>query len=90
MVTASAANPAVTGKVSRGMLRTRAVELAGLDGRAPQDASKSDWEQAKKEWMPNTETQEQDEAAAIPHQMEVGSGIVQRLIEEAVPDAPFR
>ena len=51
METAWTANPAETGKVTRGMLRERAVELADIDGRAAQDASKSDWEQAKQELM---------------------------------------
>ncbi|MDI1310879.1 hypothetical protein [Prosthecobacter sp.] len=37
------------GEVSRKMLRERAVELAVIDGRSGQDASKSDWEQAKRE-----------------------------------------
>ena len=38
------------------MLRVRAVELAGLDGRAPDAATKSDWEQAKQELMMNPDT----------------------------------
>ncbi len=80
METASTANPAVTGKVTRGMLRARAVELAGLDGRAPQDASKSDWEQAKQEWM-NPDTEAQEEAAASAEEMEVGRGIDPQLAE---------
>jgi len=42
-------SPAATGKVSRKQLRERAVELAALEGRAPQDAGKSDWEMAKQE-----------------------------------------
>ena len=56
MESAAAANPAFTGKVSRRMLRVRAVELAGLDGRAPDAATKSDWEQAKQELMMNPDT----------------------------------
>lgn len=39
-------NPAI---VSRWRLRERAVELAESDGRPPQDASKADWEQAKRD-----------------------------------------
>ncbi|WP_397384211.1 hypothetical protein [Prosthecobacter sp.] len=46
---ASSANPAAADKVSRKQLRERAVELAALDGREPQDAGKSDWELAKHE-----------------------------------------
>ena len=61
METASTANPAVSGKVTRGMLRERAVTLAGLDGRAPQDASKSDWEQAKQELITNPDAETQEE-----------------------------
>ncbi|MEO8616478.1 MAG: hypothetical protein ABI600_15145 [Luteolibacter sp.] len=34
---------------TRRMLRVRAVELAVIDGRAPQEVSKTDWEQAKRE-----------------------------------------
>lgn len=58
MESASAANPADTVKVTRGMLRERAFEVASLESRAPQDASKSDWEQAKQELMtsPDAET----------------------------------
>ena len=37
------------GTVSRKMVRERAVELAVIDGRSAQEASKSDWEQAKQE-----------------------------------------
>jgi len=37
------------GTVSRKMVRERAVELAVINGRTAQDASKSDWEQAKRE-----------------------------------------
>jgi len=44
--------------VSRRMLRERAVELAAIDGRAPQDASKVDWDQAKLELMGEPVTQE--------------------------------
>jgi hypothetical protein len=42
-------NPTDSGKISRKRLRERAVELAAIDGRAPEDAGKSDWEQAKHE-----------------------------------------
>jgi hypothetical protein len=31
------------------MVRTRAVELPVINGRSPQEVSKSDWEQAKRE-----------------------------------------
>jgi len=37
------------GTVTRGMVRERAVELAVINGRCAQDASKTDWEQAKRE-----------------------------------------
>jgi hypothetical protein len=42
-------NSAGIGTVTRKMVRERAVELAAIDGRAAQDASKSEWEQAKRE-----------------------------------------
>ena len=42
-------NSAGIGTVTRKMVRTRAVELAVIDGRSPEDVSKSDWEQAKRE-----------------------------------------
>ena len=35
------------GRVTRSMVRKRAVELAVIDGRSAHDASKSDWEKAK-------------------------------------------
>ena len=37
------------GTATRGMVRDRAIELAIIDGRPAHDASKSDWEQAKRE-----------------------------------------
>ena len=37
------------GQVTRGMVRERAIELAISNGRPAHDASKSDWEQAKRE-----------------------------------------
>lgn len=45
----SNSNPTDIGKASRKRLRERAVEIAALEGRTPQDAGKSDWEQAKHE-----------------------------------------
>ena len=63
MKTASPANPADIGKVTRGMLRERAFEVASVEGRAPQDASKSDWEQAKQELMTSPDAETQDEIA---------------------------
>ena len=42
-------NSAGLGTVDRKMVRERAVELASINGRAAQDVSKSDWEQAKRE-----------------------------------------
>ena len=40
---------ASNGTATRGMVRDRAIELAIIDGRPAHDASKSDWEQAKRE-----------------------------------------
>jgi hypothetical protein len=37
------------GTVTRKMVLTRAVELAVIDGRSPEEVSKSNWEQAKRE-----------------------------------------
>jgi hypothetical protein len=42
-------NSAGIGTVDRKMVRERALELAIINGRSAQDASKSDWEQAKRE-----------------------------------------
>ncbi len=42
-------NSTGVGTVTRKMVRERAVELALIDGRTAQEASKSDWEQAKRE-----------------------------------------
>ena len=49
-------NPEQTGIVTRGMMRNRAVELAVMDGRLPQDASKADWEDAKRELVGDPES----------------------------------
>jgi hypothetical protein len=42
-------NSAGLGTVTRKMVRERAVELAAINGRSAQEASKSDWERAKRE-----------------------------------------
>lgn len=42
-------NSAGLGTVTRRMVRERAVELALVNGRSPQEVSKADWEQAKRE-----------------------------------------
>jgi hypothetical protein len=42
-------NSSGIGPVSRGMVRSRAVELAVINGRPAGDVSKADWEQAKRE-----------------------------------------
>jgi hypothetical protein len=42
-------NAAGIGTVTRKMVRERAIELAKINGRAPQDATKEDWDQAKRE-----------------------------------------
>src|SRR5271169_6157551 len=42
-------NSAGIGTVTRKMVRERAVELAVINGRSAQEASKTDWEQAKRE-----------------------------------------
>src|ERR1700690_3569335 len=42
-------NSAGLGTVTRKMVRERAVELAVINGRSAREASKSDWEQAKRE-----------------------------------------
>jgi len=42
-------NSAGIGTVTRGMVRERAVELALINGRGAHDASKTDWDQAKRE-----------------------------------------
>ncbi len=44
-----AENSAGIGTVTRGMVRERAIELAVINGRPAQEASKSDWDQAKRE-----------------------------------------
>ena len=49
-------NSAGIGTVTRKMVRTRAVELAVIDGRSPEEVSKSDWEQAKRELTGEPET----------------------------------
>jgi hypothetical protein len=48
-------NSAGIGTVTRKMVRTRATELAFINGRSAQDVSKSDWEQAKRELTGETD-----------------------------------
>jgi hypothetical protein len=53
-------NSAGLGTVTRKMVRERAVELAVINGRSAREASKSDWEQAKRELTgePDTDPKE--------------------------------
>ncbi len=44
------------GKISRKLVRERAVEVAISHGRTAQDVSKADWEQAKRDLTIETET----------------------------------
>jgi hypothetical protein len=44
-----------TGIVTRGMMRSRAIELAVMNGRLPQEASKADWDDAKRELVASPE-----------------------------------
>lgn len=49
-------NSAGIGTVTRSMVRERAVELAVINGRSAHEASKSDWEQAKRELTGDSDT----------------------------------
>ena len=49
-------NTAGIGTVTRKMVRTRSVELAVIGGRSPEEVSKSDWEQAKRDMTGDPET----------------------------------
>jgi len=48
------------GTVTRGMVRERAVELAVINGRSAQGASKTDWDQAKRELTGESDTDPKD------------------------------
>jgi hypothetical protein len=50
------------GTVTRKMVRERAAEIAVTNGRSAQDASKSDWEQAKRELTGEPETDPKEAA----------------------------
>lgn len=54
------------GSVTRGMLRQRAVELAVINGRPPHQASKSDWESAKRELTGRTDPNDDPSGQASP------------------------
>ena len=53
-------NSAGLGTVTRKMVRERAIELAVINGRPAQEASKSDWEQAKRELTGETDGDRQE------------------------------
>jgi hypothetical protein len=55
-------NSAGIGTVTRQMVRERAVELAVINGRTAQEASKSDWDQAKRELTGDTATDPKEAA----------------------------
>jgi len=48
------------GPVTRTMLRARAVELAAINGRSALEVSKSDWEQANRELVGESDTDAQE------------------------------
>jgi hypothetical protein len=48
-------NSAGIGTVTRKMVRERAVELAAINGRLAHEASKSDWDQARRELTGNSD-----------------------------------
>jgi hypothetical protein len=48
-------NSAGIGTVTRKMVRERAIELAAINGRSAHESLKSDWEQAKRELMGNSD-----------------------------------
>src|SRR5580658_1664819 len=48
-------NSAGLGTVTRKMVRERAIELAAINGRSAPEASKSDWEQARRELTGNSD-----------------------------------
>ena len=51
-----------SGKMSRKLMRERAVEVAISQGRTAQDVSKSDWEQAKRDLQIEPDTDESERA----------------------------
>ena len=57
-------NSAGIGTVTRKMVRERATELAVINGHAPSETSKSDWEQAKRELtgIPDPDVDRKEEA----------------------------
>lgn len=87
------------GTVSRRMVRERAVELAIINGRFAQDASKSDWEQAKRELSgePDSDTKENalesvpDSAGIqvpeLPGEEDEGQSESVQLVEQGVAEA---
>jgi hypothetical protein len=53
-------NSAGIGTVTRKMVRERAAELAAINGRSAHEASKSDWEQAKRELTGNSDMESKE------------------------------
>jgi hypothetical protein len=53
-------NSAGIGTVTRKMVRERAIELAAINGRSAHEASKSDWEQAKRELTGNSDMESKE------------------------------
>jgi hypothetical protein len=54
-------NSAGIGSVSREMVRQRAMELAVINGRSKEEVSKSDWEQARRELLGESDTDSKEE-----------------------------
>jgi hypothetical protein len=63
-------NSAGIGTVTRKMVRERAIELAAINGRSAHESLKSDWEQAKRELMGNSDMDSKEATLALAPESE--------------------
>jgi hypothetical protein len=84
-------NSACAGPVTRKMVRERAVELAGINGRSAQDASKTDWDEAKRELVGKTDIDavpgSTGQEAPVTTSEDRGRRASDRLFDEGVREA---
>jgi hypothetical protein len=78
-----------TGPVTRGMIRERASELAVSNGHSAHDASKADWDQAKRELKSETVPDPKEiilEAAPESERWDPVPGSVEHQAPESLPE----
>jgi len=77
----------ISGPQTTEMIRERAIELAIMGGRSPEDASKSDWEQAKLELEGEQDSDLNEKPYPISEDEDEEQSVAERLVGEGLDEA---